>query len=259
MKNVLKSLEPEELEKYKKRSSSEFIRWNQLKRNTTSKRKIRNSIWETLVSDQKGLCAYCEIDLHPQDRCVEHFIPRHQSIPENNCDLDWQNMLANCKGGMENVDISENENERRISKPPNRVACCSNSKGGYIPDDKLLNPLELPTLRLFRFSSLDGEIRPDETACEKAGIPIEYVQFTIQKLGLNVQRLKNERVSIIGEITEELDERDDGIINPILLKKQIASERFGNGKHDWPAFFTTIRWILGEGAEKHLLDISYSD
>ena len=255
MKNVFKSPEPEELKKYKKRFASQFPRWANLQQN----KKAYNATRNTVASDQKGLCAYCEIDLHPSDRCVEHFIPRYQSTSENNCDLDWQNMLANCKGGMENVDISENENERRISQPPNRVACCSNSKGGYIPDDKLLNPLELPTLRLFRFSSLDGEIRPDETACEKAGIPIEYVQFTIQKLGLNVQRLKNERVSIIGEITEELDERDDGIINPILLKKQIASERFGNGKHDWPAFFTTIRWILGEGAEKHLLDISYSD
>ena len=103
----------------------------------------------------------------------------------------------------------------------------------------------------------DGEIRPNENACEKVGISIEYVQFTIQKLGLNVQRLKNERVAIIAEIIKELDERDDGIVNPILLKKQIASERFGDGKHDWPAFFTTIRWVLGEGAEKYLLDISY--
>jgi hypothetical protein len=42
-----------------------------------------------------------------------------------------------------------------------------------------------------------------------------------------------------------------------LLKKQIASERFGNGNKDWSAFFTTIRWILGEGAEKHLTTISY--
>jgi hypothetical protein len=39
-------------------------------------------------------------------------------------------------------------------------------------------------------SSLDGEIRPKENACKNAGIPIEDVQFTIQKLGLNVQRLK---------------------------------------------------------------------
>jgi uncharacterized protein (TIGR02646 family) len=253
MKNVFKSPEPEELKKYNEKNASESKKWKSFKRN-----RAYNSVRETLVIDQKGLCAYCEIDLHPSDRCVEHFIPRHQSTRENNYDLDWQNMLANCKGGMENIDISEEENERRISQPPNRVACCSAAKDGFIPDGKLLNPLELPTSRLFRFSSLDGEIRPDENICEKVGIPIEYVQFTIQKLGLNVQRLKNERVAIISEITEELDERDDGIINPILLKKQIASERFGDGKHDWPAFFTTIRWVLGKGAEDHLLDISYS-
>lgn len=260
MKNVLKSPEPEELKNYKKpdelkknKNAPEFKRWRHFKRSGPY-----NSVREALTIDQKGLCAYCEIDLHPNDRCIEHFIPRHQSTPENNYDLDWQNMLANCRGGMENIDVSEEENERRISQPPNRIACCSAAKDDFIPDGKLLNPLELPTSRLFRFSSLDGEIRPDENVCEKVGIPIEYVQFTIQKLGLKVQRLKNERVAIISEITEELDERDDGIINPILLKKQIASERFGDGKHDWPAFFTTIRWVLGKGAEDHLLDISYS-
>ena len=189
MKNVLKSPEPDELKKYKNNHDYQSKKWKSFKRNSAY-----NSVRETLVIDQKGLCAYCEIDLHPNDRCVEHFIPRNQSTPENNYDLEWQNMLANCRGGMENIDISEEENERRISQPPNRVACCSAAKADLIPDGKLLNPLELPTLRLFRFSSLDGEIRPDENVCQKVGIPIEYVQFTIQKLGLNVLRLKNERV-----------------------------------------------------------------
>lgn len=253
MKNVFKSPEPEDLKNYKNKNASQFRSWKNFKRTGNY-----NSVRETLVMDQKGLCAYCEIDLHPSDRCVEHFTPRHQSTRENNYDLDWQNMLANCRGGMENIDVFEEENERRISQPPNRVACCSAAKDGFIPDGKLLNPLELPISRLFRFSSLDGEIRPDENACENAAIPVEYVQFTIQKLALNVQRLKNERVAIIAEINQELDERDDGIINPILLKKQIASERFGDGQRDSPAFFTTIRWVLGKGAEEHLLDISYS-
>jgi uncharacterized protein (TIGR02646 family) len=161
MKNVLKSSEPDELKKYKNKNASQFKRWKNFKRNGPY-----NSLRETLVIDQKGLCAYCEIDLHPSDRCVDHFIPRHQSTRGNNYDLDWQNMLANCKGGMENVDISEEENERRVSQPPYRIACCSAAKGSFIPDGRLLNPLKLPTSRLFSFSSLDGEIRPDEAACQ---------------------------------------------------------------------------------------------
>ena len=99
MKNVLKSPQPEELKKYKKRYAFQFQRWGNLQQN----KKAYNATRNTVVSDQKGLCAYYEIDLHPNDRCVEHFIPRHQSTPQNNYDLDWQNMLANCKGGMENV------------------------------------------------------------------------------------------------------------------------------------------------------------
>ena len=49
MKNVLKSLEPEELKNYKNRFSSQFKRWNDLKKNQVT----LNAIRDTLASDQK--------------------------------------------------------------------------------------------------------------------------------------------------------------------------------------------------------------
>ena len=60
MKRVLKSAEPPELEEYKKRYSKQFRKWKDLKKNAET----HNTVRETLVKDQKGLCAYCEIDLN---------------------------------------------------------------------------------------------------------------------------------------------------------------------------------------------------
>jgi uncharacterized protein (TIGR02646 family) len=76
VKNVLKSPEPEELKNYKLQYSSQFKRWEDLKSN----RMTFNAVLQTLVADQKGLCAYCEISIHENNRSVDHFIPRKQSI-----------------------------------------------------------------------------------------------------------------------------------------------------------------------------------
>lgn len=246
MKKVLKSPEIEELKNYRERFSSQFKRWNDLKKN----KETLNAIRKTLASDQKGLCAYCEMSLHENNRSVEHFIPCNQSTKENNHDLDWQNMLAIClpPGGMQDEDL---ENPQLLKDLP----CCGQKKGGFMPDGRLLNPLNLPTLRLFKFSSKDGEIRPDEIACLKSGILIENVQFTIDTLELNVQRLKNLRLAVIDEINKELD---DETIDINDLEEKIAAEYFGHGTDNWPPFFTTLRWVLGAGAERHLMNISYS-
>ncbi len=78
-------------------------------------------------------------------------------------------------GGLEDDDME-------TSKLPHDSPCCGKKKDDFIPDSKLLNPLILPTSSSFEFSSKDGEIRPDETACIAAGIPVENVQFTIDSL-----------------------------------------------------------------------------
>ena len=162
-------------------------------------------------------------------------------------------MLAICRppGGL-------TENDLQSSGMPHNFPCCGKSKDGFVPDGRLLNPLQLSNLCLFRFNNEDGEIKPDETVCKKVGIPIENAKFTIEKLGLNVQRLKDKRLVLIEEITQELDELDDGIIDPIDLDRKIAEMYFGDGTKNWPRFFTTIRWMLKEGAEQHLKEISYS-
>ncbi|GEM_PF-1725178 len=201
------------------------------------------------------LDGYCETYIREKFCSVEHFIPCEQSKVNNyeeNYDLDWQNMLAVCipPGAIEDENVDN-------SQLPHKYPCCGKAKANFVPDGRLLNLLELPASRLFRFKREDGEILPDEANCEKEGIPVAFAQFTIQTLRLNVERLKTLRLAVIKKIEEELDFYDDGIIDPTVIEKQVASEYFDNGKENYPRFFTTIRWALSKGAEDHLLDISY--
>lgn len=250
MKQICKSSEPPELIEYRQRFATQFRRWRDLKTN----RKTFDTIRDRLAADQKGLCAYCEISLDSQDRSVEHFIPCSQSSPEQNFALDWQNMLATCRGGLQDVQVP-GENALRNSRPPDNFPCCGAAKADFVPDGQLLNPLKLPSTPIFRFSSLDGTVSPDKTACEQAGVAIEQAQFTIDKLNLNVQRLKDQRLIVIDEAISRLDELDDGLAAPVELEAELAADYFGDGSSNWPKFFSALRFALGEGAERHLFQI----
>ena len=69
---------------------------------------------QQLTADQRGLCAYCEIDLHIHaqngldDFRVEHFHPKKPHNPPPNHALEWQNLLAVCTGGnIRDLEIRE--------------------------------------------------------------------------------------------------------------------------------------------------------
>jgi hypothetical protein len=91
---------------------------------------------------------------------------------------------------------------------------------------------------------------------------LEVTPFTIDQLGLNVSRLKTLRARTIRDVIktreklrEQLAEEET---SEIELEIETAKWYFGDETENWPRFFTTIRSILGEGAEQHLKEISYS-
>ena len=54
------------------------------------------------ITYQKGLCAYCEINIRDNDplKChVEHFHEKSDRTTSHNWALDWNNMLGVCNGG----------------------------------------------------------------------------------------------------------------------------------------------------------------
>lgn len=59
----------------------------------------KRELAEALASTQRGLCGYCEIDLHPRDREIEHVIPRSDTARGGmERTLDHTNMIACCRG-----------------------------------------------------------------------------------------------------------------------------------------------------------------
>jgi len=248
MKRVLKAgTEPEALTDYKDRfaAAPRAPTWGEFKK-TPAKREVQKQ----LLVDQRGLCAYCENALIPPDQSVEHFISRHT---DHSRELDWTNLLLCCAGGER--PLPEDIEDRDVRHDPHGSRTCGHAK--LRCGDTILSPLSIPhTPRLFRFKSETGEIEPDVVECERAGIQTELAYETIRVLGLRTKRLNDARLVLITELTEELGK--DGQTGPFTLDR----EREMAGMYlpqagSLPAFFTTVRFTLGAGAEVHLAAIGF--
>ena len=134
-----------------------------------------------LIDLQRGLCAYCEIDLHELDRQVEHVAPR-SSHPQ--AALQASNMVACCKGGS----ASLLKDEERFLKPTRRNLSCGQAKAGR-DDPQFLDPRQLPALPSLLAVRNDGRIEADGDACQSEDEAAK-VEKTIEILGLNVERLR---------------------------------------------------------------------
>ena len=139
-----------------------------------------------LIDLQRGLCAYCEIDLHELDRQIEHVAPR-SGHPE--AALQASNMVACCKGGS--ASLFESKDEERFLKPPRRNLSCGQAKAGR-DDPQFLDPRQLPALPSLLAVRNDGRIEADDDACQSEDEAAK-VEKTIEILGLNVERLRAAR------------------------------------------------------------------
>lgn len=240
MKHCKKGLEPQELQDYRAQNPS--ATWDDFR---NENRDAYRDVVETLITGQRGLCAYCENSLTERDKMVEHFHPKSDKYSDHNWGLDWNNMLATCKGGSYPY-LPDGEAEGRYREPLKDNLSCDATKGNEILDDIIIHPINIPTFPcLFKFRSKNGEMIPDETGCVDAGIPLDKVETTIKKLGLNCVRLKRIRKTVITTLQQWLDAGEDEIE---IMAVQLLPDNNGNlGK-----FFTTIRWYFGDEAEAFL-------
>ena len=139
MKRVSKSSAPHVLTDYK--ATHPTADWDRY-RNSSRRYK---AVKEALFSDQKGLCAYCEIDMKRRgapgtldDMRVEHFHPKSDTSGAHNWALDWNNLVAVCHGGSERNVV---DGGVRFSAPD---LSCDAVKGDENWDGVILNPLQLP-------------------------------------------------------------------------------------------------------------------
>ena len=97
----------------------------------------KDSIRESLIREQHGLCAYCMKRIDTKSVIIEHYKPKSIYFE---LALDYKNMLGVCSGG-------QNENEEK-------VLCCDASKGNQ---EIKINPLSRTDMDKIRYKS-DGTI-----------------------------------------------------------------------------------------------------
>ena len=252
MKRVQKSPEePELLTRYRQRYPHDT--WYKFHhRSRDGYRQVKRQI----LHDQHGLCAYCEINIKltaEEDRVddfrVEHFHPKvGTEHEERNYHLEWKNMLGVCHGGSQ---PRVAEAGYRFSKAKEDRSC-DVPKGGKSINTEILNPLQIPAKeRLFMYDSFSGKMSVDAEACPE--MLRKKAENTIAELNLNAPRLRRLRTAVIEVLQEQVAELTGQGFSVEEAMKQLARELLvPNSEDRYPAFFTTIRWFLGEAAESVL-------
>ena len=196
----------------------------------------KRELTEALAVIQHGLCGYCEIDLHPRDRQIDHVIPQSdQNRAGSSRSLDVLNMIACCTGGT-SYDPGIRRVPTRFRSPIRSHMSCGQAKGD-ISDQDFLDPRILPALPSLVYVLIDGEIEPDVDACATAGIKSSRVQRTINILRLNVPRLKDARANLWQQLLSAWGEQSDGD----TLRKAAEQELLPDETGMIPSFFTTTR------------------
>ena len=212
------------------------------------------------MSDQGGLCAYCEIDLidvpvgtGSADFRVEHFHPKNDSNISKNWHLEWNNLFACCHGGSERNVVNSS---LRFTSPD---VSCDVPKGSKILDGTILNPLSIPKFpNLFDFDRSTGSIKANITAAASSGLPVSKLQSTIDELNLDAPRLRKFRRTTLGQINRSLQVQLNKGLSINQAKTKLAQAYLRkDSKGNWPAFFSAIRSYLGSEAEDHLKNINY--
>ncbi len=255
MKKINKSdIEPPELSSY--RAVKPEGDWDGLRKNIQRYKAIKKQ----LIQEQKGLCAYCEIDLALADEQVqgaddfrvEHFHPKKPHDPPPNHALDWKNLLGVCLGGSQRNVIDNRFTSSDYS--------CDVPKSSHNFEKVILNPLyDVPAFpRLFKYIEQGkdaGKIEVDLKLCPPH--LQKKAQKTIEKLNLNATRLKRFRASVIKHFRKRFEKLTRSGLSEDEALEELAEVYFDINQH-WPPFFTCIRWYLADKAEERLKEIGYS-
>lgn len=172
---------------------------------------VKKTVKEALMSEQGGLCCYCERRLANNDSHIEHFRPQSDPVVDP---LDFTNMLCSCQD--------------QLKKGVPRH--CGNLKDNWFDDSLLISPLDPSCESRFAFTG-DGEISPELSTDIAAS-------ETITRLGLDIPKLDALRAGAIEPFLEEsLSENEmRQFVSGYLQKDR-------NGMYG--EFWMTIRYLFG--------------
>lgn len=213
-----------------------------------------------LRQSQTGLCAYCEIRLTMGNEQIAHFHPKSDRSGDHNWALDWDNLWIACLGGTRRADrVIGSAGTPKYPLPENRS--CDEATTDAVLDGVILKPDEVPPFpRLFRFlQSPDRlDIVPEPSACIAAGIPVERVEATIEKLNLNCRRLAEARLPLHRQLESAKKRLRESGTEPCTGLRRLAEAHFAIDSEGYrKSLFTVARWSLGRCAEDYLKDTQF--
>ena len=207
MKHITKYREPEAFAQWKGKANES---WQPTYDGMPGE--VKQTVKESLRSEQGNICCYCERELSDNDSHIEHFIP--QSAPDVD-PLDYSNLLCSC--------------QNRIEK--NEPLHCGSLKEGWYDPILLISPLAPDCEEHFAFTG-DGLIKPsvhnDAAALE-----------TIERLGLGIPKLNDLRAKVIDPFLDEGLSRDE---MAIFVSDYLSRD---TARH-FSVFWTTIRYLFGD-------------
>ena len=208
-----------------------------------------DAIYNEIYTDQRGVCAYCEIilkwptDDYTNDFRVEHFHPENCGDDNShNYSLDWGNLFGCCHGGSQSTARSYVN-----SSFGKKHHSCDVPKGNKILDNIILNPLvDIPVDQTFFIFNEDGCMFVSEDCPDNM---TGKAQSTIAELNLDCDRLRTLRSGVIDElremILEEMINSEDENEDESILKKAVNKLRedllTSVNKNE---FYSTIDWYL---------------
>lgn len=175
----------------------------------------RDDVYEALLKEQGGICAYCMCrirlpkDVTPENRDqteihIEHWIPQSGEAykgyyTQEECDklaIDYRNMLGVCPGGR---------------KKSHQYSTCDTHRGNA---HIVLNPQDERMIDTLYYCS-DGQIKSTDCCIDK--------NLGYGKLNLNTEQLKSNRKSAIDSCKRVmLKQRANGKWTRSMIEKQIA-------------------------------------
>lgn len=199
MKYIEKQSEPRSFEIWKSKANDD---WKPTYANIDRQERI--DLFKSLKDEQGHLCCYCERELSEGDCHIEHLRPKDKAkFPE--LELVYDNLLCSCQ----------------VNTIKGEPLHCGNSKGNWFDEKLLISPLDPTCEDKFKYT-FDGQILPFDEDDEVA-------KTTIEKLQLNIDKLKNLRKSVIDTLFEDED------VSWYL-------DKYGNGKYH--EFYTTIKYLF---------------
>ena len=206
MKHIRKRPEPEVFTAWKERAGKDW-------RPTydTLSGKPKDALKQALMAEQGEICCYCEVRLTTNNSHIEHFRPQ-QTFPDHA--LEYRNLHGSC--------------QNQLSKGEPRH--CGNQKSDWFDADLLISPLDQTCEKRFRFNER-GEIEPASSDDKAAAM-------TIEKLGLNINKLVNMRF-------EALDPFNDDALTPEVFDRFVAGYLTPDSAGRFSEFWTMIQHLYG--------------